>query len=337
MSTTFIDQYTALTSTAGFVDVSDRTQLEFTGADRTKFLHNLCTSAVQNLSAGAGCEAFILNVKGHIVGHVSIFAGPHSHILETVPAQAEKLLAHFDRYRIREDVEFVDRSPEWFELLLAGPRSTSILVDIDIGADHKIPNDRLSHTAAKIAGAQIWLRKIDWISAGAFLIAGPKASAPQVQQALINAGAIQCRYEALEAARIEHGTPMFDRDITDQNLPQEIARDQLAISFTKGCYLGQETVARIDALGHVNRLLRGVRFAGKEIPTPGLELHAASDGSLAQKSIGRVTSACWSPSLESPLALAFVNRGHHDLGSCLESDFGPAEVVQLPIENVASA
>lgn len=137
MSTTFADQYAALKSTAGLVDVSDRTQLEFTGADRAKFLHNLCTNAVQSLPVGAGCESFILNVKGHTVGHVSIFAGPHTHILETVPAQAEKLLAHFDRYRIREDVDFVDRSSDWFELLLAGPQSALILKKLDTDSQHK--------------------------------------------------------------------------------------------------------------------------------------------------------------------------------------------------------
>src|SRR5258708_4317859 len=79
ISTQFADQYFALSDGAGFIDFSDRTQLEFIGADRAKFLHNLCTNAVQNLLIGRGCEAFVLNVKGHIVGHVSIFAGPHSH------------------------------------------------------------------------------------------------------------------------------------------------------------------------------------------------------------------------------------------------------------------
>ena len=120
ISTQFAEQYFALSEGAGFVDFSDRTQLEFTGADRAKFLHNLCTNAMQNLPIGTGCEAFVLNVKGHIVGHVSIFAGPHSLVVETVPGQNEKLMAHFDRYLIREDVQIFDRSQEWAEVLLSG-------------------------------------------------------------------------------------------------------------------------------------------------------------------------------------------------------------------------
>ena len=117
-SAEFQTQYNALTHGAGLVDFSDRTQIEFTGADRAKFLHNLCTNAVRDLPAGRGCEAFVLDVKGRIVGHVFLFVGPESIVLETVPGQAEKLLAHFDRYLIREDVQLHDRSTDWAELLL---------------------------------------------------------------------------------------------------------------------------------------------------------------------------------------------------------------------------
>ena len=107
---TLAEQYAALTSAAGLVDVSDRTQLEFTGADRAKFLHNLCTNTVQNLPVGAGCESFILNVKGHTIGHVRDFRRPQFAYPRNRSCQAEKLLTYFDRYRIREEVDFVDRS-----------------------------------------------------------------------------------------------------------------------------------------------------------------------------------------------------------------------------------
>src|SRR5438046_8506879 len=104
--------------------------------------------------------------------------------------------------------------------------------------------------------------------------------------------------------RIEAGYPLYGRDITDKNLPQEIDRDRLAISFTKGCYLGQETVARIDALGHVNRLLRGIKFLTSAIPERGTELQSGG------KVVGHVTSSCWSPGIGAPLALGFLRRGH---------------------------
>jgi hypothetical protein len=322
-----MQQYLALTAGAAVVDLSQRTQLEFTGVDRAKFLHNLCTNAVQNLPAGSGCEAFVLNVKGHIVSHVWIFAGPNSLVVETVPDQAEKLLAYFERYLIRDDVQIFDRSQEWAELLLVGSLAEAILTAQISNPSSAFPQDRLSHCAVTIAGVPVWLRKVDWVGANGYLLAYRRESSPTLQRTMIEAGATSCDSEAFDTVRIERGTPWFGRDITEQNLPQEIDRDRQCISFTKGCYLGQETVARIDALGHVNRLLRGARFVGDVIPTPGMELRSAE----GEKTVGHVTSACWSPNLSAPLALAIVSRGHHSPGARLESEIGVAEIVDLPL------
>ena len=314
----FQTQYNALTRRAGVVDLSDRTQIEFTGADRAKFLHNLCTNAVRDLPAGRGCEAFVLDVKGHIVGHVFLFVGPESVVLETVPGQAEKLLGHFDRYLIREDVQLHDRSTDWAELLLSGANAAAILTNRGL----KVPENRLDQNPAEIAGVQVWLRRVDLAGPVGFLIACRRDDFPGVQNRL-STDAVPCGQEAFETARIEAGTPLYGRDITAENLPQEIDRDRLAISFTKGCYLGQETVARIDALGHVNRLLRLIKFAGETVPPAGTELQAADSG----KPIGHVTSSCWSPKLNAPLAIALIRRGHHEIGNQSKSHFGIAEVV----------
>jgi folate-binding protein YgfZ len=124
---------------------------------------------------------------------------------------------------------------------------------------------------------------------------------------------------------VEAGFPLFGHDIGEDNLPQEVGRDAQAISFKKGCYLGQETVARIDALGHVNRLLCGVKFTADTVPAGGTTLVAAG------KEVGHVTSAVWSPRLKSALALAFVRRLHATAGTRLESEAGAAEVVTLPV------
>jgi folate-binding protein YgfZ len=143
--------------------------------------------------------------------------------------------------------------------------------------------------------------------------------------ALAAAGATPCDPDAFHAARIEWGFPLFGIDISDKNLPQEVARDALAISFVKGCYLGQETVARIDALGHVNKTLVGVRFDGHTVPATGLELSASGN------KVGEVASATWSPRLKAPLALAYVRRGSNTPGTRPTSSAGNAEVVALPI------
>src|SRR5262249_33064178 len=107
--------------------------------------------------------------------------------------------------------------------------------------------------------------------------------------------------------------------------PQELGRDALAISFTKGCYLGQETVARIDALGHVNQTLRGLRFHGQTVPTPGTVL------TVADKTVAHVTSAAFSPRLNAPLALGYVRHGQTAPGTQLRSSLGEATVVEFPL------
>jgi folate-binding protein YgfZ len=126
-------------------------------------------------------------------------------------------------------------------------------------------------------------------------------------------------------ARLEAGFPWYGQDISEENLAPEVGRDPQAISYVKGCYLGQETIARIDALGHVNRMLVGVGFETADAPSPGTELFC--DG----KGVGRVTSAAFSPKLQAALALAYVRRGHHEPGSQLSSAIGRVGVVRLPL------
>jgi tRNA-modifying protein YgfZ len=331
MSAVFETEHSALMQGAGMVDFSSRTQIEFVGADRATFLHNLCTNVVRDLPVGKGSEAFILNVKGHIAGHVYLFVCPNSIVLETMPDQSEKLLAHFDRYLIREDVQLVDRSTAWAEFYLAGSQIGALLSHLGL----QPPQERLAHVAGQLSGCQVWLRKVDLTGPSGFLMACPREFLTQIQEALIDAGAIPCGDEAFQAARIEMGTPLFGRDINEENLPQEIDRNRSTISFTKGCYLGQETVARIDALGHVNRLLRGVKFlSDAAIPLAETVLHSgATAGSDAPgKTVGRITSACWSPRLNAPLALALVHRDSADIGTRLQSQIGAAEVASLPLD-----
>jgi folate-binding protein YgfZ len=147
------------------------------------------------------------------------------------------------------------------------------------------------------------------------------ATVPTLKERLLEAGAVNCDAAAFDAVRIEAGWPLFGRDITPENLPQEVDRDAYAISFKKGCYLGQETVARIDAMGHVNRKLRRLKFAGDAAPAPGTALLAGD------KHVGEVTSAAISPNFGAPLALGYVRRGHNEPGTRLISSAGEVEVL----------
>jgi folate-binding protein YgfZ len=314
--------YRALTGDAGYLDLGARTQIEIRGDDRATLLHNLCTNEIAGLRPGQGCEAFITNPRGTTLGHVLVFCGNDSLLIETVPDQAPRLLAHLDKYVIREDVRLADLSGQLGELLLAGPRSDEVWRSM---TSQEAPAERYGQKEVDLAGHRITARRVTMMAPSPLLLAGPRSALPRIEQLFAEHDVPRCCPESFETARIEAGWPHYGKDINDRNLPQEVARDDLAISFTKGCYLGQETVARIDALGHVNRLLVGLTFAGTGVPPPGLDLSAAG------RRVGVVTSSAYSPRLSRPVGLGYVRREHARPGSRVASDRGEARVVPLPI------
>ena len=320
----WIFEYQALTSGAGVGDLTGRSRIALRGSDRTRFLHSFCTNDIQRLTPGMGCEAFLTNHQGKTVGHVYVFCSDDALLLDSVPGQAAAVITHLDRFVISDDVTFEDLTPATGELLVAGPQAGSVLARIVPG---ELPTEPWQHREAEIAGTRVRLAKADFLLPESFLLTTPIGSIEALERALIEAGGVRCGFAAVEAMRIESGTPLFGSDITAENLPQEIGRDKQAISFTKGCYLGQETVARIDAMGHVNRLLVSVRILDAlAVPPPGTEL--TSGGKVA----GQVTSAAWSPRLDQPLAFALVRRAQAAPGTRLDSACGTAEVVRLPLK-----
>lgn len=312
------DEYFALTQGTGIVDFSYRSRLEACGDDRSSFLHKLSTNEVNGLPVGGGCEAYFLDARGHLLGHAFLISSSHSIIIETVRGQNETLLKHLDRYLIREKVELHDRTSEWGELLVAGAQSQALLSRVTSG---ELPATTLTSVEMELVGQPVLLVRVEMTQPGGYLVfLRDRAARQDVIDALRKLGAVLCSDEAFEMARIEAGFPLYGHDITDKNLPQEVARDDRAISFRKGCYLGQETVARIDALGHVNKALVRLRFEGDAVPPAGTELIAG------EVEVGQVTSAAFSPSKKAAVALAYVRRGSNDAGIKLASAFGPAVV-----------
>jgi folate-binding protein YgfZ len=318
----WVAQYDALQTRAGLVELGHRTRIEVAGADRATWLHNLCTNEIRKLASGTGCEAFLTTVQGKTLGHVFLFVGPETIVIDTVAGEADKILKHLDRYLVCEQVTLTDRSQAWSELLLAGADSARPLAKL---SDIPLPTGRLAHGICQLAQRPVEVRQVDWAGPLGYLLSVNNDNLAVVRAALIEAGAVPCDDPAFEAARIENGVPLYGVDLDDKNLPQEIARDPLAISFVKGCYLGQETVARIDALGHVNKSLLGLRFKGPAVPERGLELLAAGQPA------GSVTSAAYSPRYGTAVALGYVRRGHTTPGTLLDSDLGVVEVVALPM------
>jgi folate-binding protein YgfZ len=319
-SATFDEQYEALRRGSGVVELTNWSSVTVTGADRQKFLHNFCTNDVNSLKPGHHCEAFFTNAKGRIIGHGLIDCRDDELVFIGPPNQAPLLIEHLDRYIIRDDVLLRDTTSEL--AYFYGATMPAIV------AGRRIPCSEPAAPARGSASKPLLGRRGDRapiLECGTILEVGERDSA-QIRQVIHEHGYMACHMAAFEALRIEAGTPLFGVDFDEDNLPQEVNRDRQAISFTKGCYLGQETVARIDALGHVNQKLIGVRFFGTDVPAAGAELK--NRGAV----VGRVTSAAYSPRLGSPLALAMVRRESNAAGTALESMQGNCEVISLPLE-----
>jgi folate-binding protein YgfZ len=308
-SSPHLDSYRAVTESAGWVDRSDRPRLEIVGSDRAKFLHNLTTNDVKRLAEGAGHESFVTSPQGKVLAYVSLVSNEGSTILlRTDPGSLELLLPHLNKYGIFDDVSIKDVSEKTFEFHIAGPAAVSISEGQGIELP---PEGALRHRPVELAGFSIRIVRESPTGRPGLTLIGPIEGAEAVQAFLVAGGVPQIDEATFEALRIEAGTPLSSRDVSLSNLPQEVGRDSMAINFVKGCYLGQETVARLDALGHVNRIFKGLRFEGLAVPPVGTPL--TSEG----KVVGAVTSSAFSPGWGAPIGLAYIRVAQATAGTNL--------------------
>ncbi len=312
--------YDALTKKVAWVDVGARTEISISGRDGLRVMNNNCTADLRKLAPGQGAEAFVLNIKGTTLGHVGLYVGEKQLELSTVAGQFAALVTHLRQYIVGEIVDFMDRSAEMTTFLLAGPSASEAIVRIGLG---EVPWTRMGHCRKILDSIELTIRRTDLLGADGFQLVVPIASKGWLARLLASNEIPNCPVEVLEAARLENRIPKYGVDIDAKNLPQELGRDQQAISFNKGCYLGQETVARLDALGHVNRHWTALAFDGDDVPPAGFLIEQNG------KPVVRVTSAAWSPKLGKPLALAYIRDGYHQPGRTFDTSLGTATVVAL--------
>ncbi|BBO31846.1 YgfZ/GcvT domain-containing protein [Lacipirellula parvula] len=320
MNETLQHEYAAAIAGAGLVRLRDWSTVWASGGDRASFLHNMCTNDVKRLTPGDGCEAFFTDVKGKIHSHGFLLAGDNAIQIVAVPGTAERLMPQLDRYIIREDVTLADESAELTWLLAFGERAGEIAA-VALGAGAAAGLDAAwSHRSVDVAGAAVTVVRCELLWTGGFLLGCSPAAIAALEGRWTAAGGTLGGEELWQTVRIESAWPMWGVDFDATNLPQEVSRDAQAISFRKGCYLGQETVARLDALGHVNKQLVAVAFAEGDVPPAGTEL------SHNDQPAGRVTSSCWSLRVAKPQAIAMVKRGAAAAGSTLQWSGGAGSV-----------
>ena len=317
-------EYRKAKNECALFDLSDRTNIKITGKDRVAFLNNFCTNDIKMLNPGQGCEAFITSIKGRVLGHVFVFVEQDAIWLESVPHATEPLLQHLGKYVLAEEVELHDRSAEYGELFISGPKSAEKLTPL---ISNVADFGQHAHGMMKWNEISIAWRRIDFLNEPGFLLSAARDHLGDVWRLLCEtikpAGA-----DVFHALRIESGFPLYGIDVSEENIAQEVGRTKQAISFTKGCYLGQEPISRIDALGHVNRELCGLKLSTGSAPLPGSAVKS-EDGS---KEIGSITSSVLSPIENTPLALAYLKSQYLTPGTSVsvhvDDNSIPASVFQ---------
>lgn len=268
------DGYQALRHGAAWLDLSARGRIVARGRDRARLLHNLTSNEVRKMAPGDFCYAFLLNPQGRIQADLYLLCRAEDFLLDTEPELREKVLQHIRKYIIADQVELEDVTAKTASIGVEGPAAPAI--------QEALASKWPAITMTGQPGFRVYY-------------------APAVRDDLIRqleaAGARPASAEDARIVRIENGKPRYGDDIGETSLPQETQQMQ-AVSFQKGCYLGQEIVERIRARGHVNRKLVRLELEGSEPPPPGTKL--AAEG-------GEITSSAFSPELGKVVALAYMS------------------------------
>jgi tRNA-modifying protein YgfZ len=297
----------------GLLDQSERGKLALTGAERKTFLNGQVTNDVEALEPGQGCYAAFLTPKGKMLGDLRILdVGPPAEelLLDTERVSLQALFDLVRRFSIGHAVELHKRTVECGLLSLVGPQAR------DVAGAAGLPATEHSHVEDRLAGRPVRLIATE---AGVDVLCAA-GDTEAVATALRAAGAEPISAEQAEVLRVERGRPRYGVDLDDSVIPQEAGLNERAVSFTKGCYVGQETVARLHYRGKPNRHLRGLRLGEEVQPGTGLR--------LGERDVGTITSVADSPRLGA-LALALVRREAQP-GDVFDAGGVSAQVVELP-------
>jgi folate-binding protein YgfZ len=304
----------ALRDAAGLVDLPTRGLLEVTGPVRLKFLQGMLSNDVAGRSPGQGCRAALLSARGSVLALVRALVEKDVVLLETDFDRVLPLQKALEHYRVAAPVRFAPRPVA--VVALVGEEAEATLRRAGV---ERAPAEPESHVVAPVGKQNARIARAGDLPGGGFVLHVAADAARGAWDALLAAGARPAGLDALDVRRIEALRPWWGDDVTEDNLLHETGLVGECASFAKGCYVGQENVARVDARGgHVNKALRGLRLeAAVASGTP-----VTADG----KGAGRVTTAGVSPRL-GPIALAYVHRDHLAAGTAVEAGGIPATVV----------
>ena len=322
--------YHAVHHGAVMANRSDRLRMLFTGDKAAESLTGLVTNDVLSLTVGHGQYAAALTNKGKILADIRIFARHDGLLVDANAAAGAQFAAMVRKFVNPRLAKYQDISQQTGDVGVFGPHALDVIRNVLAGSNVPMELGPFSHVTVKVGDMDLMLARVPDFGIDGYDLFGPRETIDALIPMLVSAGAIEDSVEALRIARIESGRPEWGVDMDDSMLAQEADMDRLdAISFTKGCYTGQETVARVHYRGHVNRLLRGLRFEDATLPPPESTLTDETG-----KAVGTVKSNALSPR-HGPIGLALLRREVEPGATVRAGNSGQqldAKVVALPFE-----
>ena len=325
----FLAEHAALKKSADVFDLSFRGRICLTGADRVRFLHGQVTNDVKRLRTGEGCYAALVTAKGKMQSDLNIHCLENELLLDFEPELTAAVSQRLEKYIVADDVQIVDVAADYGLLSVQGPQAADVVRRLEMFPE--IPASPFhSARVENGSGGESYLINQPRLGSAGFDLFVPANSLRIIFEKLVAAakaiGGRACGWQAFEIARIEAGIPRYGIDMDETNLPLECGIEERAVSYRKGCYIGQEVINRIHTIGHVNRELRGLLLAESlaELPVKGARLFHAG------KEVGYITSAAKSPALKRTIALGYVHRDIKD-ALALRSESGETEVEIVPL------
>jgi folate-binding protein YgfZ len=319
-------EYRYARETVALVDKNYRAFLEFTGPDRARYLNAVLTNNVRDLKTGDANVSLLLNAQGHILAEVETYALADRILLVSYAMIRERLVTTLEKYIIMDDVALEEVSDRYAVVALEGPRTGAVVGALGGPALESLAE--LGHTEISVAGmaCRMVRRSPGGVPGCEFIVERSRAGElwKMLAEAVRARGGGAIGYEALSVLRLEAGIPWFGYDFDEKQIPHEAGLENTHISYTKGCYTGQEIVERVRSRGHVNRMLVGLKFSGEEPPAADTPLRAGD------AEVGRVTRAGYSPALGCAIGMGYVRRENNSVGSELQWAAGTAQVIELP-------
>jgi folate-binding protein YgfZ len=320
--------YDAARHRAAFFDRSHRGRIVVSGTERASYLQGLLTNDVVALKAGQGCYAAYLTAQGRMIADLHVYELGDVMLLMMIGGVKDSVMAKLDQFIFSEDVQLGDVSDTFAQVAIIGPGAATIVAALVGGVSADALREMAEHGNARgewAGGAAIVTRVTDTGEPG-FDLYVERAKAGALNAALLAAGVIELDQPTAEAVRIESGVPLFGRDMDEETIPLEAGIESRAISFSKGCYVGQEIIIRVLHRGHgrVARKLVGLMLDGDQVPDAGAAIRSGD------RDVGHVTSSTVSPALRRSIALAYVHRDFLEPGTRVAVGEQNATVAALP-------